>query len=736
MSRLKVVSSMKEVKQLINACIQMKFCSFDFETTGLEYYEKHKKPLVLGVSFQAGSSWVIPLAHKDSCFHKNNQWKKVLRLFGKKVLENWDVVKVAWNFKFEYKWCKRYNIIAKGRLFDAQLAKYCLDEERPNDLKSWVDKLYPQYGGYEDMINKGKNAVPWSEKPLDDLCTYCGIDADLTGRLMTYFEVRLIKLGFYNLFRNLLMMEMRVLAESEYEGMVIDREYLVNLMEEYVIKLREAKNKLDNQKVLIKFNRRMHKYNLSNLIKKVELEIAQIDEEGKPNAQRLIKNREDKITKYLSGIFNKKEQELLTDINWNSPAQVAAFFYRETEYEVIDKKNGPTGIIKKSGSKFGLGMKPKVFTDTGAPSTSEDALEAIRSQDKTGFIDALLEYRGIEHLNKIYVVGIYNLLGSDDRVHANYKIFGTVTGRLSCEEPNMQNIPRGTTAADIKKMFIPPKGYILVEVDYSQAELRVVAELAKDVNMIDIFRRNYNIHVATACMINGGIHLYDKVKSILKDDKHKDWLFWEKQKKRAKTINFGILYGQTEKKLSIELECTESEAKKFIKKWYSAYPQVAKWIKEQKKFAHKHGYVKSLFGRKRRLHNIYSEKYGVMLEAERQAVNTPIQGTASDFGLLSSIVIREMKMKGELPSDMQQAYTVHDSIGYYIKPDDVHRVLPIIIKVCDNPNTLQYFGFEMKEVKMKVSPEICFPTWFDKHEYDPWTNYNKMVNDYWANRAA
>jgi len=313
----------------------------------------------------------------------------------------------------------------------------------------------------------------------------------------------------------------------------------------------------------------------------------------------------------------------------------------------------------------------------------------------------------------------------DITVKGNSFIAGEGFIAHNCEEPNLQNIPRGTTAADIKKMFIPPPGHLLFEVDYSQAELRVVAELAKDKAMIEIFNKNWNIHVATACKINGGIHLYDKVKNILKDESHPDWLFWEKQKKRAKTINFGILYGQTEKKLSKELGCTEQEALIFIKQWYEAYPQVAQWIKNQKKFAKKHGYVISMFGRKRRLYNIYSEKFGTRAEAERQAVNTPIQGAASDFGLLSSIVIREQKLKGLIPQ-MPQAYTVHDSIGYYTRPEHIHKVVPQVIEICDNPNTMDYFGFKMEHVKMKVSPEIGVTDWFNKHAYDPWANYTKL----------
>lgn len=702
---------MKEVKQLIQHCLTTKYCSFDFETSSLKYYEKREVPLCLGVSFQPGSSWVIPLAHSESPLLENKQWKKALRLFGKKVLENWDVIKIAWNFKFEYKWLMRYGIICKGRLFDAQLAKYCLDEERPNDLKSWVSRLFPQYANYEDEIGGKKEGTVWADIPLKSLAKYCGIDSDLTFRLMSYFEGRLIKLGFYNLFRNLLMMGTRVLAESEYDGMIIDKPYLLGLMDKYSKLITEVEGKLNAAPALLKFNKKMRKHYIDSFIEKVELEIAELEQDDTRDTSKLIANRYNKIKAYREGHFNKKEAEKLEGINWNSPKQVIDFFYAK----------------KYGGSNFGLKLKPQKFTDTGNPSTDEEALLALKDQDKSGFIDILLELRGLNTLNSTFIQGMYNLMGTDDKVHANFKIFGTVTGRLSCEKPNLQNIPRGTTSGDIKLMFIPPPGKLLLEVDYSQAELRVVAELAKDKAMIDIFNKNWNIHVATACKINGGLHLYDKVKSILKDENHPDWLFWEKQKKRAKTINFGILYGQTEKKLSKELECTEQEAKEFIKQWYAAYPQVAKWIKKQIQYAHKHGHVYSLFGRKRRLHqSIYSDKFGTVLEAERQAVNTPIQGTASDFGLLSQIVIRELKLRGKFPKDMQQAYTVHDSIGYYIDPADINRIVPEVVKVCDNPNTLKYFGFELKDVKMKVSPEVG-RNWFDKHDWDPWVNYKNWV---------
>lgn len=714
MSVFKIVKNWKEVKQLVRYCKQTRYSSFDYETTALEYYEGEHYPTVLGISFQPGSAWVIPLGHFDSPFKKGEEWVKVLKYVLKELMEDWDVVKVAWNLKFEYKWCMRFGIIPRGRLFDAQLAKYTLDEERPNDLKSWVQKLFPMYGHYEDEIDKLKNKHGgWANIPLEPLCKYCALDCDLTLRLYTYFERRMIKLGFYNLFRNLLMMSTRVLAESEYHGMIIDKPYLTKLVETYKVKIAACEKDLDGQPALRKFNDKRRKKVKRALIEKIQLEIEEIRKGDAKNAATLIRNREKKLANIAQGIFNKNEAKKMEDLNWSSPDQVVDFFYKS--------KIG----LKLPILKYTVDKKTK--KETTRPSTDEDVLTRLEPKDKTGTITSLLTYRGLTKLDSTYISGMMNILGSDSRVHPNFKITGTVTGRLSCEKPNLQNIPRGTTSSDIKKMFIPPPGYVWLEVDYSQAELRVVAEMAGDVAMIEIFKKNFNIHVATACKVNGGIHLYDEVKSILKDQNHPKWLFWEKEKKRAKLINFGILYGQTEKKLSKELECSEEEAKQFIKLWLGEYPQVAKWIKKQKKFAHANGYVLSLFGRKRRLYNIYSEKYGVMLEAERQAVNTPIQGTASDFGLLSQIVIREMKMKGELPKDLIQVSTVHDSIVFYCKPSDVHSVVPKLIKVCDNPNTLPYFGFEMKDVKMKIAVEVGNRNGYDKHDYDAWTDYTSYA---------
>jgi DNA polymerase I-like protein with 3'-5' exonuclease and polymerase domains len=195
MSKLIIIDKPSMVEELIHYCQVKEFASFDFETTGFEFYLENQKPLITGVSFQPGCSWILPMEHKDSPFLKT--WKKHWRVFSKEVLENPKVVKVAWNFKFEYKWCMRLDTIPKGRLFDAMLAKYLLDEERPHGLKPFVDEFFPVYAGYDQKLRTTADGdqikVDWRNTNFMDLCTYCGKDSDLTGRSMIYMEPKLIK---------------------------------------------------------------------------------------------------------------------------------------------------------------------------------------------------------------------------------------------------------------------------------------------------------------------------------------------------------------------------------------------------------------------------------------------------------------------------------------------------------------------------------------------------------------
>lgn len=722
----KIITHLSEIDEIISYCKATKYCSFDIETNGKPYYEPEGFITILGISFQPGSSYIIPLKHEDSPFKED--YLKILNKLGKELLENPNIIKVAYNVQFEMCWMRRYGIELKGRVFDAMLAKHLLNEERPNDLGFVSGLLYPAFADFKDETEKLARKYGWDKIPMKPLCDRNALDTDLTLRLMLYFEPKLIALGLYKLFRNLTMMMARNLSETSYGGFDIDMGYLTSLNQEYLQKLTSLKEEMLN---LPRFKR----YEVSRLKKAKNTLISNLMEEleelGKDpiKNKRTIATREVKIKNYQEGKFTtKKELDALAPFNPQSLKQLADFFF-------YSKKGLKLKILAYTFDK-------KTKKETSNPSLAEDTLKLLSLKDKSQFIEKLLLYNKLEHIHSTYIKGMLERVSTNSKAHTSFLIHGTVTGRLSSVNPNLQNIPRGTTASDIKKMFKAPPGHVILEVDYSQAELRLVAELAKEEVMIDIFKRGYNIHVATACKTNGVLDKYDDIRKILKDENHPDWLFWEKEKKRAKLINFGILYGQTAKKLSQELsnamgrEVSFDEAQKFIDEWYKGFPKVKKWISGQHKKARTEGYVTNLFGRRRRLPNAQftndkeakaSGLFGYYLEALRQSVNAPIQGASSDMTQFASVIIREKVLKGELPRYIRQLYTVHDSIGYSIKIKDLAEVIPKIIAICANPELKDWFGVELKYVNMKVSPEVGL-TWGSLEEYEQGKDYTHLLN--------
>lgn len=704
-SLFKIITTWEEIYQLIKWVKETKICSFDFETDGNPYHDETSYPTCIGITFQVGSSYIIPLGHFDSPF--KNEYIKILQLLGRELFMNKDIIKVAQNVKFEIKWLKKYGVEIHGRIFDTMLAHYLLDENEQHGLKVMVSSIIPGFAGYEDEVDVLKTKYGgWDKIPLEPLCRYNGLDCDLTLRLMYYFHPKLIKGGFYKLFRNLLMMATRVLAESEYHGMRVQKDYLEKLIVDYQIKIDKEEKALLKLPQIRKFIRRTRRDKVDEMIDEVRADIKRIKKAKLDNAPLLIKNREAKIMRFLGGEFSAKQKY---EFNLGSHVHMKELFYTSDhgfKWPKQTKKN------KK---------KETVLT------TEEGAIDKLVEMklDKGGFLKGLLALRGLEKLHSTYMVGIHKILDKNDRVHCDYHLL-TVTGRLGCREPNMQNIPRPLTNPDVKPMFVPPRGFLHFEVDYSQAELRVVAELSKDKVMIDIFKRGYNIHVATACLANNALDRYDEVRKIIKDESHPENEFWERQKKKAKTINFGILYGQGDDKLADGMGVPVKEARDFRLKWIKTYPKVAKWIANQKVIAEENGYVYSIFGRKRRLPDIWSDVQWFRAEAERQAVNTPIQGAASDFTQLSTIVLRDMRLRGQLPNYFIQKATVHDSIEFYIKPKDVHWITPLTVKVCSNPDTMKWFGFEMKYVDMKASPELGI-NWGALKDYDDKLDYKTLI---------
>lgn len=729
----KIIKNRKELTRLIKYCKKTGYASVDFETNAEPFHAYSSYPTMLGVSFQVGSGWIIPLAHFDSCFLKDDEWIDVLKEFGREIIENMDIVKIAHNLKFEDTWFKKYGIQMKGRLFDTMLAKYLLDEERPHDLKSIVAKFLPEYGGYEEY--EGSN-LPWAEKPLEGLAQYCAMDCDLTFRMWVFFEPLLIKHKFYSLFRNMMMMGSRVLAESEFTGMHIDIPYLDKIIESKGAEIDVVLATLKSSKPVQRFNKSAIKKRKQEAIEGLQDEIKGIRNEidqalqdygekeqdkffkFKNRKLRTIQGREDKISKYLAGEFTtKKEQDIIADINFASVNQMRDLLF-----------------ISKSGFRFKVvkyTVDKKTKKESDKASTDGDVLEELAQIDKTGFIKALLSYRGETKLYGTYMVGMKAKVGDDGAVHGRFLLHGTVTGRLSSREPNLQNIPRDTTSSEIKQMFVPPKGKLIMQLDYSQAELRVLAAQADETTMLEWFNSGKDIHLATACKKYDWD--YDERKAILKDSNHEDYVETKVGRKQAKTINFGIVYGQGPKLLAVTLSDHENNiivtpegAKQFLLDFDILFPKIAEHIARQHKLVKRDAFVTNVFGRKRRLPNIDSPKFMESSEAQRQSVNAPIQGAASDFTLFSSILIRDHKLRGLLPKSLHQCATVHDSLIFYIEPKYLKEIIPKLYKICRNPLTMKWFGFQIDTVEMSVDFEVG-DTWGNLKDYDPTKDYEKLL---------
>lgn len=426
-----ILENEQQLDMLIDACKKTGYASVDFETTGNRIYNNDFYPTILGVCFEPGRAGVIPLGHFDSKFKKS--WKTKLQKFGEEVIANENIVKVAWNAKFDMQVFHKYGIFHKGRLFDGMLAKYVLDEAKPNDLKSMVRRFLPKFGDYEEDY-EGCN-LPWDQKPLLGLSQYCAIDTDMCLRLFLFFEKKMMDKKFYHLFRNLIMPASNLLTKVETRGQRLDKEWHGKLMEEYPRRILEAETKVRALKKVKRFEKSIIQQRLDKAISKIEEEIRESkkviktsdDSRKIASAERSIKNREEKIARLMVGEFNtKSEKAIIEPINFGSASQMTQLLF-------TDPKGFKFPVVKYT-------QKDK--RDTDNPSSSEAVLLELQKTDKTGFIDTLLELRGLKQINNMFVKGFANLVQDDGRLHPKFNIHGTRTGRLSSADPNSQQLPR------------------------------------------------------------------------------------------------------------------------------------------------------------------------------------------------------------------------------------------------------------------------------------------------------
>jgi DNA polymerase-1 len=712
-TKYKIITNKQELKKLIQCCKQTGYASVDFETNAEPLYNKSFKPTILSVTFQPGFGCSIPLDHFETEKYTSSDWdwKKMLRKFGEEVIENPNVVKVAWNYKFDDQIFQKYNIYYRGVCLDGMLAKYLLNEEKPNDLKSMVRRYLPEYGDYEKQDKFDK--IPWDKKEMEPLCHYGCQDTDYTLRLMLFFEKKLIDLGLYNTYRNLIMTASRVLTSVEKNGLYVDRAFNQELLDSYLPKIEAAKEAIYNLPRVKKFTKRYNQSKIEKYIAKLEEEIENLD----PRVdERKIQSREQKIANIRAGVFTtKKELELIRPVSLGSSVDLPQLMYSEEGFNFE--------VIKKN--------------DSGKPSTDEETLTNLRltvkkpDSPKAVFLDSLLELRGLEKMYKTYIEGWHEKTQDDDRLHGRFLIHGTTSGRLSSAEPNAQQIPKTSVDPNIKKQLVAPKGTLYIASDFSQAELRIMAHLSGDETYLNAFNSGQDPHLAIAAT---KYHVpYEEALKIYEDENHPDHKIWKVRRKQAKQIAFGLIYGIGAKLLAVKLSdpksgiiVTPEEAQKEMDIFFGQHPKLKTFLKKQEKFLRKNGYLVSLFGRKRRLPQIYSSDRGEEAYALRLALNFPCQSAASDMCLFGSILIYYLMRQGKLPPT-KSVCLVHDANYQITKPENINTwSIYEMWQIYRNPLTKPYFGFQIDDLDMEMD-FVIGRSMAEELPFIPGYDYRKML---------
>jgi len=566
----------ESINQLIQKLENSTSYCFDTETTSLNVWEAE----LVGIAFsiETGNGYYVPFTDDF------DDTSKIITQF-KPILENTDQEKIGHNLKYDIQVLKKYGIKVVGPLFDTMVAHYLL---HPDNNRRSMDVLAENELGYSPMPiteligKKGKNQKSMREVAIDVACEYACEDTDITLQLKEVFEPQLAKGKEINLFNEIEMPLITVLADMEEEGVNLDSSLLNKFSE------------------------------------KLGLEIDEIE----------------------AKIYEEAGMKFLI----SSPKQVGEVLF--DHLKVSDK--------------------PKK-TKTGQYATGEEILQKLRT--KHPVVDLLLEYREVVKLRNTYVNPLPELVNKKtNRLHTSYNQVVAATGRLSSDKPNLQNIPiRSERGKEIRKAFIPrDKNHTLIAADYSQIELRIIAALSGDKNMLEAFRSGQDIHASTAA----------KVYKISLEEVTRE------QRSHAKMVNFGIIYGISAFGLSQRLNIKRKDAKQIIDSYFEQFPGIKTFMESTVQSARDQGYVETVLGRKRFLKDINSANAVVRGFAERNAINSPIQGSAADMIKLAMIKIQSYLKSENLKSKM--ILQVHDELIFDAVKEESESLMLKVKEIMSN----------------------------------------------------
>jgi DNA polymerase-1 len=566
----KLVDNEEDLKKICDYFRTNEILSLDTETTSTSTIDAE----LVGLSFAVKEfeAFYVPIpANREEAL-------RIVNIF-KPVYEDPKILKVGQNLKYDLEVLRNYGIELKGKMWDTMIAHYLIQPELHHNM-DYMAEIYLNYQTIhiEELIGpKGKNQKSMRTLLPSQVYEYAAEDADITLRLKNKLEPELKKFECEDLFYNIEMPLMPVLAEMEMNGVCLDTESL-----------------LETSKV---FTNRMN-----------EIEARIYELAGEP-------------------------------FNIASPKQVGEILF--DKLKVVEK-------AKK--------------TKTGQYVTSEEVLQQLRNKHE--IIADILEFRGLKKLISTYIDALPKLINPrTGHIHTSFNQTVTATGRLSSSDPNLQNIPiRGEDGKEIRKAFIPEPGCLFFSADYSQIELRVMAHLSKDENMIKVFSEGKDLHAATAA------NIYKKpIEEVTRDERTK-----------SKRANFGIIYGITVFGLAERLDIPRDEAKMLIDGYFATFPQVHDYMEKSKEVARQKGYVTTLFGRRRYLPDINSHNATVRGFAERNAINAPIQGTAADIIKVAMIRIHQRFKAEGIRSKM--ILQVHDELNFSVYPEEKEKVERIVLE--------------------------------------------------------
>ena len=570
----KLVDNEEDAKKICDFFRTKDFLVLDTETTSTSAIDAE----LVGLSFsvEEHKAFYVPVpANREEAL-------RIVNIF-KPLYEDPSILKIGQNLKYDLEVLRNYDVELKGKMWDTMIAHYLIQPELRHNM-DYMAEVYLHYKTIhiDELIGpKGKSQRSMRELEPNDVYEYACEDADITLQLKNKLEPELKKHECENLFYNIEMPLMPVLAEMEMNGVCLD----------------------------------------TNSLKETSTQLT----------QRMLD-----LEKHIYELAGEQ-------FNIASPKQVGEILFDKLK------------IVEKAKK-----------TKTGQYVTSEEVLQQLKNKHE--IVADILEHRGLKKLIGTYIDALPKLINPrTGHIHTSFNQTITATGRLSSSDPNLQNIPiRGEDGKEIRKAFIPEPGCLFFSADYSQIELRVMAHLSQDPQMIEVFREGKDLHAATAA------NIYKKpIEEVTRDERTK-----------SKRANFGIIYGITVFGLAERLDIPRDEAKMLIDGYFETFPQVHDYMEQSKEIARKQGYVTTLFGRRRYLPDINSANATVRGFAERNAINAPIQGTAADIIKVAMIhIFNRFKVEGIKSKMILQ---VHDELNFSVLPEEKEKVERIVLEEMQN----------------------------------------------------